>query len=78
MLGIDFLFRLELFNWRRLPRHGASWRGYNPPRVHEQHAAPMRVIEQPIVIGAANNEVRKPGPVAYSCGWLAAAAVRLR
>ena len=30
--------------------------------------APMRVIEQPIVIGAANNEVRKSGPVACSCG----------
>ena len=39
----------------------------------------MRVIEQPIVSGAANNEVRKPaGPVAYSCGWLTAADVRLR
>ena len=35
--------------------------------------APMRAIEQPIVIGAENNEVRKPGPVTYPGGWLAAA-----
>ena len=50
--------------------------GNTPPSTSS--TAPMRVIKQPIVIGAASNEVRKPGPVAYSCGWLAAAAVRLR
>ena len=50
--------------------------GNTPPSTSS--TAPMRVIEQPIVSGAANNEVRKPGPVAYSCGWLTAADVRLR
>lgn len=40
--------------------------------------APTGVIEQPIVIGAANNEVRKPALVACFRRWLTAADVRLR
>ena len=40
--------------------------GNAPPSTSS--TALMRVIDQPIVSGAADNEVRKPGPVAYSCG----------